>query len=244
MSDRKLRFVIKVGGTQRTVIAVRQIKNSDNNELFDLNIHTTSGGRAYKASTVGELVVTMDEANFRECDQHISVHCNARSDSTNTIKKSLIFGDKEIDSRVQITTGIKQDNLFAPVLFMVCGDLSRDRYALPVDCDDEIIDIGELRPSRDQLRLMVVVSQKGKAFTFHEEHPSNLKTISLNNFNLTVIWSFLNAPSHPQAINFFIETTRDQGSMRGLDWWEIYNLYTDINMTHAAAYFHAYPSAS
>ncbi|MDR6384001.1 hypothetical protein [Paraburkholderia caribensis] len=244
MNDKRIRFVIKVDGIQKTVIAVRQVKNSDNGELFDLNIHTTSGGRAYKASTVGDLVATIDEASFRECDQHISVHCNTKSDSTNTIKRSLIFGDKSIDSHVQITTGIKKDNLFVPALFMVCGDLSRDRYTVPADCDDEIIDIGELWPSRDQLRLMVVVSQKDKEFTFHEEHPSNLKTIKLRNFSLIFIWSFLNVPSHPQAINFFIGTTRDQGPMRGLDWWEIYNLYTDINMTHATAYFDAYPSTS
>ncbi|TDF58436.1 hypothetical protein [Cupriavidus sp. L7L] len=244
MNDRKIRVVIKVDGVQRTVIAVRQVRNSDNNELFDLNFHTTSGGRAYKASTFGELVATIDEANFRECDQHISVHCNAKSSSTNTIKKSLVFGDKSIESHVQITTGIKQDNLFVPAFFMVCGDLSRERFTIPVDCDDEIVDLGELRPNRDQLRLMAVVSQKGKEFTSNEEHPSNLRVISLKNFNLTLIWSFLNVRSHPQAINFFIGTTREQGAMRGLDWWEIYNLYTDMNMTHAAAYFDAYPTTS
>lgn len=241
MNNEKIRFVIKVDGVQRTVLGVRQVRNADNNELFDLNIHTTSGGKSFKAKTIDELVATIDESEFQECEQHISIHCNTKSDATNTIKKTLRFGDKNKESHVQITTGIKKDKLFCPALFMVCGDLSRERYLTPEGCDDEIIDIGEFQPGKDQLRLMVVISQKGKEFTFHDEHPSNLRSIGLNNFNLTLIWSFLNQPSHPQSISFFIGTTREQGCMRGLDWWEIYNLYTDINMTHAEAYFRAHP---
>jgi hypothetical protein len=229
----KTRFVIDVGGSPRTVFAVHETRAGD------LNIHITSGGRDYSAPTFGELVAVCDESKFEECEKHISVHASMKSKSVNVIKRTQTFPNRTEDL-CQVTTGIKQDNLFVPILFRVCGDLSRDRYQLPTKCADRLESLGAYEPIQGQLRFMAVCSRYGTSFPKDEEHPSNMKEVNLENFTLTVIWSYLNKPSHPQAIDFFLVTKAETGPIRGLQWFEIYNLYTDLNMTHAQEYFKMY----
>ncbi len=229
----KTRFVIDVKSSPRTVFAVYETKGGD------LNIHITSGGRDYSAPTIGELVAVCDESKFEDCDKHISVHASRKSTTVNVIKRTQKFADRTEELR-QFTTGIKQDNLFVPVLFRVCGDLSRDRYQVPAKCVDKLESLGVYEPSQSQLRLMAVCSRRGSSFPKNEEHPSNIMEIIFNNFTLTVIWSYLNKPSHPQALDFFLSTRDVTGPISGLQWFEIYNLYTDLYMTHAQEYFKIY----
>lgn len=226
----KTRFVIDVGDSPRTVFAVHETRGGD------LNIHITSGGRNYSAPTFGELVAVSDESKFEECEKHISVHASKKSNAVNVIKRTQPFPNRTEDLCL-VTTGIKQDNLFVPVLFRVCGDLSRDRYQLPAKHTDRLEPLGAYEPSQDQLRFMAVCSRRGTSFPKDEEHPSNLKELNFENFTLTVIWSYLNKPSHPQAIDFFLTTKAETGPIRGFEWFEIYNLYTDMYMTHALEYF-------
>ncbi len=231
----KTRFVIEVEGSPRTVFAVHETRGGD------LNIHITSGGRAYSAPTFGELVAVCDESKFEECEKHISVHASKKSAEVNVIKQTQKYlGRAEEICQYQYTTGLKLDNLFVPVLFRICGDLSRDRYQLPAKCADRLESLGIYAPSQGQLRFMVVCSRRGTSFPNDEEHPSNVKEVDFENFTLTVIWSYLNKPSHPQAIDFFLSTKAETGPIRGLEWHEIYNLYTDLYMTHAKAYFKIY----
>lgn len=229
----KIRFVIDVGGSLRTVFSVRETRNCD------LNIHITSGGRDYSAPTFGELVAVCDESKFEGCEKHISVHASARSNAVNVIKRTQTFPDRKEDLCLY-TTGIKQDNLFVPVLFRVCGDLSRDRFQLPAKCTDRLESLGSYEPSQGQLRFMAVCSRHGTSFPKDEEHPSSMKEVSFENYTLTVIWSYLNKSSHPQAIDFFLCTQPETGPIRGLQWSEIYNLYTDLYMRHAQEYFAMY----
>lgn len=210
----KTRFVINVGGLLRTVFAVHETKSGD------LNIHITSGGRAYSAPTFGELVAVCDESKFEECEKHISIHVSKNSPVVNVIKRTQTFQDRQ-ESFCQVTTGIKQDNLFVPVLFRVCGDLSRDRYLLPAKCLDLLEPMGAYESSQGQMRFMVVCSRSGTSFPKDEEHPSNMKVVNFGNFTLTVIWSFLNKPSHPQAIDFFLSTKAETGPVRGLHWLRV-----------------------
>lgn len=180
---------------------------------------------------------------FEECAKHISVHTSSQSLEVNVIKRTQRFADRVKDI-CQVTTGIKRDNLFVPVLFRVCGDQSRARYALPSLCADNLVSLGQYNPEDGQLRFMAVCSRRGTLFPKDEEHPSNLTHIEFSSFTLTVIWSYLNRPSHPQAIDFFIGTNRENGPMRGLEWFEIYNLYTDLYMTHAQEYFRTFGDGS
>lgn len=227
------RIVIDVNGTPRTVFSVSEQKSGD------LNIHITSGGRAYTGETLNDLVAISDESDFEEYEMHFSVHTSPKSLSVNVIKRTQTFLDRVQDG-CQVTTGIKQDNLFVPVLFRVCGDLSRERYLLPTPCSDTLIPIGQYQPNKDQLRFMAVCSRRGTSFPKDDEHPSNLLEVHFSNFTLTVIWSYLNKPSHPHAIDFFLGTKVETGPIRGLHWFEIYNLYTDLYMKHAEEYFRVY----
>lgn len=229
----KTRFVINVGGLPRTVFAMHETRGGD------LNIHITSGGRAYSAPTFGELVAICDELKFEECEKHISVHASKKSSLVNVIKRTQTFPDRTEDL-CQVTTGIKQDDLFVPVLFRVCGDLSSDRYQLPAKCADRFESLGAYEPSQEQLRFMAVCSRRGTSFPTDQEHPSNIKEVNFENFTLTVIWSYLNKPSHLQAIDFFLSTKVETGPIRGLQRFEIYNLYTNLNMIHAQEYFKIY----
>ncbi len=229
----RTRFVIEANGTPRTVFSVSEQKRGD------LNIHITSGGRAYTGQTLNDLVAVSDESVFEECEKHFSVHTSPKSLSVNVIKRTQAFLDRVEDS-CQVTTGIKQDNLFVPVLFRVSGDLSRARYSLPDPCPDTLVSLGQYEPNRDQLRFMAVCSRRETSFPKDEEHPSNLLEVKFSNFTLTVIWSYLNKPSHPHAIDFFLGTRAETGPIRGLHWFEIYNLYTDLYMKHAEEYFRVY----
>jgi hypothetical protein len=184
-------------------------------------------------------VAICDESEFEECEKHISVHASMKSKAVNVIKRTQTFPNRT-ENVCQVTTGIKQDNLFVPVLFRVCGDLSRDRFQLPAKCADRLEPLGAYEPSQGQLRFMAVCSRRGTSFPMDEEHPSSMKGVDFENFTLTVIWSYLNKPSHPQAIDFFLSTKAETGPVRGLQWFEIYNLYTDLNMIHAQEYLKIY----
>lgn len=231
----KKRFTIDVDGKAKTVLSI--LENPNN---FDLNIHITGGGATYSADSLKELVIGTEEENYNRSEKHITVHNSPKSKENNLIKRTIEYTDKEEETSVQVTGAIKTNNLYTPALFRVCGDLTRERYDLPENCTDEIINLGAYTPNKDQLRFMVVVSDVDKPFEPDIEHPSNDTMIKFNQFSITVIWSYLNQPPHPHAIDFFLSTTREGGPIAGFDWWQIYNLYTDLYMASANEYFEVY----
>ena len=231
----KKRFVIEVDGSPRTVLSI--LENPNN---LDLNIHITGEGATYTANTLKELVAGTKEENYIRSEKHITIHNSPKSQSNNVIKRTIEYPGKDLNTAVQVTGAIKTDNLYTPAVFRVCGDLTRDRYKLPEDCRDEIISLGSYTPSNDQLRFMVVVSDLDKPFEPDNEHPSNDMVVNFQNFSITLIWSYLNQPSHPHAIDFFLTTTREGGPITGFEWWQIYNLYTDLYMASANEYFEVY----
>lgn len=235
----KKRIVIKVNGKNRTVCSI--VENSNNN---DLNIHITSGGKYYKGESFDDLVAGGKECDYVESSKYITIHNSHQSPNNNVIKRTIKFNDSEKSdqSLVQVSGAIKSgtDKKYTPALFRVCGNLSRDRYLVADDYGDELITLGEYEPSTDQLRFMLVVSAADKPFTPHVEHPSNNLRIDFSNFIITILWSYFNQASHPHAIDFFMNTSREIGPHEGFDWREIYNQYTDLNMAHANKYFEVY----
>ena len=231
----KKRFTIDINGSKRTVLSIWENPNN-----HDLNIHITGGGASYSSNSLKELVKGTEEENYIPTEKHITVHNSPKSRENNVIKRTIEYTDKKPDTSVQVTGAIKTDNLYTPALFRVCGDLSRDRYEAPVDCNDEIISLGSYTPSNDQLRFMVVVSDIEQPFKPDIEHPSNDILIHFQQLSVTLIWSYLNQPSHPHAIDFFLSTTRESGPVAGFEWWQIYNLYTDLYMASANEYFDVY----
>jgi hypothetical protein len=231
----KKRFTIEVDGSPRTVLSIWENPNN-----HDLNIHITGGGSTYTADSLKELVAGAEEENYIPSEKHITIHNSPKSQNNNVIKRTIEYSGQEPDTAVQVTGAIKTDNSYTPAVFRVCGDLSRDRYRLPEDCDDEVISLGAYTPSKDQLRFMVVVSNLDKPFEPDIEHPSNDMVVNFQKFSITLVWSYLNQPSHPHAIDFFLSTTRESGPIAGFEWWQIYNLYTDLYMASANEYFEVY----
>lgn len=234
MGQTKTRFVIHVSGEPRTVFSVLETKAGD------LNIHITGGGKSYKTENLRGLVDVPDGAMFEPCNMHISIHSSAQSKETNTIKWTQAFSTRE-ETIHQLTTGIKKDNLFVPALFRICGDLSAARYSVKDAPKERRISLGEYDPSKGQLRFMAVCSRADKAFQRIDDHSSNLLQHTFINFTLTLIWSYLNLASHPQAIDFFLGA-RNEGAVPigGFDEAGIYNMYTTLYMTHAEEYLRIY----
>ncbi|MBT3355424.1 MAG: hypothetical protein HN402_10960 [Candidatus Scalindua sp.] len=231
----KKRITIKVDGRNRTVLAIWENPNNK-----DLNMHITSGGSTYQADTLNELVAGTEEENYIPTEKYISVHNSPNSAENNLLKRTINYVTGEKETSVQVTGAIKSNNLYTPALFRVCGDLSRDRYLITDTCKDETISLGAYTPTRDQLRFMVVISNKDKPFTPDREHPSNDILLEFSDFSVTFIWSYLNQASHPHAIDFFLSTTKEDGPIAGFDWWQIYNFYTDLYMASANEYFEVY----
>jgi hypothetical protein len=234
MGQAKTRFTIDVNGEPKTVFSIFETK------CGDLNLHITGKGKAYKTENLSNLVVVPDDAVFESYDMHISMHLTPTHPEVNLIKWTQEFSNRK-EEIYHPSTAIKQDNLFAPVLFRVCGDLAADRYSIKDKPGELRISLGAYDPRRGQLRFMVVCSRPNKPFQKIDDHPSNLTQHIFSNFTLTVIWSYLNMPSHPQAIDFFLGAKNDGANpIRGFNEAEIYNMYTDLYMRHAQEYLNAY----
>ncbi|PTP78631.1 hypothetical protein [Vibrio splendidus] len=234
----KTRITIDVEDRKKTVVSITENQNN-----FDLNIHVTSNGRIYRSENLRDLVSTRPEEEYVTADKYISVHNGTVSSANSMIKRTTNYKDGKNDTQVHVTGAIKTSNTYVPALFRVCGDLSNERYTADIDETDNVVSLGSYTPKNNQLRFMLVVSDKDKPFTPDEEHPSNNHTIQFEKFSVTIIWSYLNYPSHPHAIDFFLTTTVETGPSEGWEWGDIYNLYTDLNMDVAKEYFEVYETS-
>jgi hypothetical protein len=238
-----IKFTIKVKGQDKLLFRIREVNNSSNNEYKDLNITFPGRKKVYFPMETGNILkelINVTESNdyIEFVESHISVHCNPGK-STITIKRATKINKQETISTCQVNPGTKRDQLFVPIIFKIVGDIEESAFNIDDFIEDEIIKLpSEYYPKTDQLRFMLIVSSREVNFNYDFEHPSNIFTYQFNNFTLTIIYSFLNQPSHKQSINIVPYTTPEIFDIiRGLDWWEIYHLYTEINMMYANAYF-------
>lgn len=234
----RTRFVIDVDGRTRSLFSVREVRNRHDPSMTDLNIHFSGGARSKFGQQLADLIQPGNEGEYRAAETHFSVHANPNSEVTNTITRRLTLREggpeKEVGS-VLVTTGIKS-GLFVPIVFRICGDLRSPRYDIRGD-DQDLIPLGALDPNRDQIRFMICIARAGQHFHFDDEHPSNLVTRNFTHYEIAVIWSYFNFPALPHAINLVPFTTVDLGAADGLEWWQVYNTYTDFNMAYANTYF-------
>lgn len=231
----KTRFTINVGDQQRSLFSIREVRNSENADKTDLNLHFRGGGRTRFRADFEELVLPADEDNYQPSHQHFSIHADPGRD-TNLIKRTLDLGGVNNDANSwHITSGIKSGR-FVPILFTICGNLLAERYDLP-DTEDEIVSLGEFDPAKDQLRFMVIVSAADVDFPPHEEHPSNFKNVVFSDYRITLLWSYFNFPALEHSINIVPYTTKENGPSPGREWQEIYDLYTDLYGVYSDAYF-------
>jgi hypothetical protein len=237
-----VKFTIKVNGQEKLLFRIKEVNNSRKNEYKDLNI--TFPGRKKVFSSFGTENILKDLINATESNEyadfdesHISVHCNPGKD-TITIKRTTKFNEKNSISTCQVNPGTKRDQLFVPILFKIVGDIDDPFFNVDNSTDNLVNFQSEYNPKTDQLRFMLIVSNQNIAFKHNIEHPSNILSYQLNNFTITIIYSYFNQPAHKHSINIVPFTTPETfNNIRGLDWWEIYNQYTEINMMYINAYF-------
>ena len=99
----------------------------------------------------------------------------------------------------------------------------------------------EFNTATDQLRFMMIISQPDIVFVQDDEHPTNVFTQKFENFRLTVLFSYLNVRSYRHSINITPYTRKEDCELiSGLEWWQVYNLYTDINLFCARHHFEKY----
>lgn len=240
------RFIIKANNRAVTLLKVKEVNNKNDNSYKDLNITFPGRKKMYKPlGTTGrlqELIVNENEESYSNLiDSHISVHCNPGKESI-TISRKVLYENKLKDSYIQVTPGVKRDKLYIPLMYRICGNMDNSDYQYNYDKSDRIIELPiSYNPYTDQLRFMLVVSERGRPFNQILDHPSLLYSATFSNFELTIIYSFFNKKSHKQSINYSFKTTRAQYEyLKGLENWEVYNFYTDCYMLYAEEYFRIY----
>lgn len=233
---RKTRVTVDVDSVPRTVLAIRENRNSS-----DLTLHVTGQGQSFFAPTFSELLRATRPEPYMPAEKHISIHSNPRSDETNTIKRTVKGDTLGKHTQVHLTRGIKEQDRFVPVWFRVCSDLTADRFCVPADTRDHCVSLGQLTPRNDRLQFMVVVSRAGTVFHTHEEHPSQVVSLQYRRYQITLIYSWFNQPAHPQAIDLFFTTNIQDGPSDGLEAWQVYNLYTELYGRQAEEYWQQWP---
>lgn len=171
------------------------------------------------------------------------MHYNPNSKDSITIKQTIKFNNGISPlCFYNITPGIKRNKLFIPILFKIVGKLYDKIFNLKKNNKDHIIFLPiNYSPQKDQLIYMLVISNKNIYFNHDLEHPSNLYRYTFNNFELTIIYSYFNFPSTKQSISIFPYTKKEEyKNIRGYEWWEIYNLYTDLLSLYSKFYFKKY----
>jgi len=104
------RFTIKTNGTIKTLFTVREIKNKNADNQFDLNIHFPGQKKIrFPNESFQELINTQNGNLYQEyMDQHISIHCSPDSMESNTIKRTIMTKETR-KAYYHVTPGIKRD---------------------------------------------------------------------------------------------------------------------------------------
>lgn len=238
----EVKFCVKVDNIDKELFRIKEVKgNTELNITFNGGIKSCIVGK--DVEKFGQLFHTekVKEGNLMDRSSHITVHANKNNNENNTIKRTVAYENDELKNvtMVQVTPGIKRDNKFVPIIFRVSGDLRKEQFNLNKK-ENDIIEYlyDNFNQSSNQLRYMIVVSKSGMDFHFDEEHPSNILIHKFDNYNITVIYSVLNMKPLEQTISMTLKTkAEDYDHLRGYEWYEIYNLYTDFTLIHANEYF-------
>lgn len=238
----EVKFCVKVNNIDKELFRIKEVKgNTELNVTFNGGIKSCIVGK-----DVDEFKELFDsqkvkEGNLIDGSSHITVHANKNNDENNTIKRTIAYENDELKdtTMVQVTPGMKRDNKFVPIIFRISGDLRKEQFNLKKKENDIIKYLYyNFEQSSNQLKYMIVVSKSDTDFHFDEEHPSNILAHKFKNFNITVIYSILNVKPLEQTISITFQTkAEDYDYLRGYEWYEIYNLYTDFTLIHANEYF-------
>ena len=155
-----------------------------------------------KHADFGRQVAT-GQLGTRPLIEHLySVHRSLKSETNiNAIKRTLNYGgqDKEISSLY--TRAIKNGSNFALLFTRRVQNLDFERYALELNEEQSIVDLGEMGRSQFTLVYSVLACAPGIAADFLEEANFNVVACQTQHFNLVLVYSFLPLPSAETAFD-------------------------------------------
>lgn len=188
-------------------------------------------------TSISELIKDVEKDKYVKSNlhegPHISIHFNPSKQSVFINRTSNIKQDCNI-------LGIKNDKLFAPVILKIFGKIDNHYFVKPRHINKgENIGIN-FDSNKDTLTMFFLVSAPDNNFMKNPEYPANFYEKDFKNFKLTVIYRFFNMPAERMTINFF-QSSSPNKPMRGLEWWEVCNLYNDLEMMFVSDYFKKHP---
>lgn len=175
----------------------------------------------------GDLVISLNSAeNFRVgykknnvsqpqiTHQKYSVHCSNQSQTNiNVLKHQLKFDKGEEKVTQHFTKAIKQTNKFAPLFGARAPDLFNVRYEA-VEDEKNIVLANFNTKKATPFYLVSVCNKKAPPPTYFKDY--NFQYIKFSQFNLLILWSFINLPSHDTGFKLHFLTKPPEDLKDGL----------------------------
>ncbi|MDD5464189.1 MAG: hypothetical protein PHP62_03500 [Candidatus Moranbacteria bacterium] len=222
-------FTGKINNKTRILFAIEERKNNEDENFADL-LFTFPGDALFMDGFDFKKLINSKREDFNLVKgPHLSVHYHPSKDTIFLKNTSIQNNSCEI-------SGIKDKNLFAPVLLKIVGknfekkDL-KNKHLI----NSENIGI-DYKNDNDTLVLFFLVSKSDVKFNIDLEYPANYFNFKFKDFRLTLVYRFFNSPSIEQSINFFI-TMPPPSFIEGLEWWQACNLLNDLQNIYNDAYF-------
>jgi hypothetical protein len=207
-SRNNIRAAVHCGGKPRCILSVKERTNGD--LLLDIK------GRQL-AHPTGLPFVRPDQWRGDPIREYrYSVHMSpASTTGINTIKLHHILRNGKAITGVQYTAAIKQTNNFSPIYARQCSALSDAYYDIKTD---ELFDLVDKFDS-DAFVLVfgVFIASSGRTFLSHLSADIALQQITLKEFSILLMRSFLTVPSHDASSFEHCVTKPGEGQTRGHD---------------------------
>lgn len=206
-------------------------------QVSDGSVYVTfaPSGTFSKKATLEDLLSASD-GDFEpiEGGNKISLHSSKDSQRINQV------GHRTCENQNLFTAALKQDGLFTPFIFQAVSDLKRCRHAYEGPLTESDVVLTKINSAKDTLFIGMLLGPVNQEFDQIYDHPSNLNVIRFEKFNVWIIWSLFNFPATKAALNFRYFGGSLDNPLRGLENWQIYNLYTDVKQKYADAYFRTF----
>lgn len=218
------------------LFSVEERKCPNDKNVFDLELFFPGKGLFRASSNLRELIKDVTEEEYKKSDidsgPHISIHYHPEQPSIFINKTTTIEQGCKI-------VGIKDSNLFAPVILKLFGTTKTPIYNSKQKHLNKGIETGiNFNSDTDTLVMFFLISRKGVEFHKDIEYPANYFEKDFKNFRLTVIYRYFNMPPEKPTINMSLVTPPgDSFTVNGLEWWQVCNLLNDLEMAYVTEYF-------
>jgi len=219
-SSSAARFVISSQGKLRSILSVAE---KSNGELI-LNLRANQRIRATETLINSQSNDPKHGLGIKE--YRYTAHISPNSD-INTIKLTRINEDGELFTEVQYTLAIKGTNSFAPLYARRCSSLEDKGYDIKNPVKGKNISLGKLVPGFT-LVFTVFIGPSNRNFEFTPMNDFRVLQQRFKEFNIVIMFSFLNIPSHESGALLHAVTKKSNNASRGHTEPECVNIFNDF----------------